>query len=152
MRHPFGVQRADDAQLVHVPGDIGEQLRGPQPALATLLELPQRLHHPPVGAGAAALDRALVGEIEHAAFLLQQLRLPVEAVDLADAAGHEQEDHALGLGRMVQRGQRSGRGSERIGHQSGERETAETAGEVLQQTTAGEQSIVHGGTRRVQLR
>ena len=47
-----------------------------------------------------------VGEVEHVAVFALKRWLVIEGVDLAGAAGHEQEDHAFGPRRMVQRGER----------------------------------------------
>ncbi len=44
MGRQVGVHAADDAQLVGMRGDLGEQLRDPEPALAVLAELPRRAH------------------------------------------------------------------------------------------------------------
>src|SRR4051812_5966952 len=79
---------------------MGKQLRDPLARLAVLLEAPFRADDPPLALCATAtfgfdLYRLAVEGIH--------LRLVVERVDMAWSAIHEQEDHALGLGRVMRR-------------------------------------------------
>ena len=83
-----GVQAAEEAELVGVPGHVREQLRDPGARLAVLGELELRRGQ----RAAAGADLAVV---------LLQLRLVLEGVHLRHRPFHEQEDDPLRLGGEV---------------------------------------------------
>ena len=90
--------------------------------------------------GNAQVDAGVV-EGEGLAVFLDQERLVVEGIDVADAALHEQEDDAPSLRREVrlERGQGvDGGGAGRVGGEAGQGQVAEAAGGVPEQVTAGE--------------
>ena len=93
--HALGVHRLDEAQIVHQLGRVGEQLGNVLPALAVLLEVPQRLHELSL-ALFAKRPEADTGEVVVLAVIAIQLRLVVVGIHMARAAGHEKENHALG--------------------------------------------------------
>src|SRR4029077_17835638 len=97
--------------------------------LAVLLERERRLHERPrlaLGRDRAAWQRLPVVLVEH--------RLRVEAVDLREAAVHEEEDHALGARGMIEPArieravllERSGRARDRLADEAPRRHAAET--------------------------
>ena len=150
VRHTLRVHRADNAVIVGQLRHVRKQIRDPASALPALLEIPHRLHHAARRADAGLGDRALVEEVHHLAVVLIELGLVVEAIEVAHAAAHEEEDHALrprsqmarlgdkGIGRAACGGLRS---------ETGKCHVAETARELLQGLTTGKEGIrVHGKT------
>ena len=102
-----GVDAAHDAQVVDHLRRVGQRLRdlGAALAVAREVELARRDREARLAGGhrrdaLAVADR--VGEllVEHVA----ELRLPVEGLELAGRAGHEQVDDPLGLGGEVRPG------------------------------------------------
>ena len=88
----FGVEGADEAEFVGVPGEVGEEFADPHAALAVLLEAERGAED-----GAEFVFRAAdVTAVEWLAGVLVECRFRVEEVDLAGAAPHEEEDDALG--------------------------------------------------------
>ena len=79
-------------------GHVREKLRYPCSVLTSALEIPKRFHDALIGAHSRFRQNALIGEIQHAAVAAIQLRLVIEAIDLADPAGHEKEDYPLRFG------------------------------------------------------
>ncbi len=86
---------ADDAEVVHVPGRLPEQLGDRDPALAVGAELE---------GGRVQVVQPLPGDLRHEvrdafrdvfAGEPRQLRLWVERVHVAGTAAHEEQDHAL---------------------------------------------------------
>ena len=121
-------------EVVHVLVDVREEIRCPVPALAVLLEVPQRLHHPLRRALAGLGHRARVVEVDHLSVSFEQLRLVIKRVHMAHAARHEEEDDPLRLRRVMRFAQR-----ERTGRAVGEgceRERAEATGARLQKLAA----------------
>src|SRR5262245_6342611 len=150
VRHPLGVQRMDEAQVIDVLVDLWEQIARPPTALPVLAELPQRFHHtvrraahPRVG------DDAGVVEAQSLAVVLQQARLVVIGIDVADAALHEQEDDAPGLrGEVKPPGSRHG-GASGVGSQAGKGEITEAAGGALEGLTAAEKRLHEAGLQQL---
>ena len=134
-----GLHAADDAQLVGVRGDLGEQLGDPEPALAALLELPGRAHQLRAGDAARPGRRLAVGRGE--------LRLVVERIDVRRCPVHAEEDHSIGSGREMRGLRRKRRvlrarpGRHR--RQAGERQVAEPGGDSLQQVATREPARIH---------
>ena len=79
----IGVQSADEAELVHVPRRLREELGNPGAGLTVLGEA-----EPRGGEGAAAGSDAAIAGLEH--------RLVLPRVHLRHRAFHEQEDDPLG--------------------------------------------------------
>ena len=84
-----------DAQVVGLLGQLGEDLRDPQPRLAVLGELERRAEE--LGPAAVAADG------RGFARLLVQLGLVVEQIDVRRPAVHAQEDDPLGPRGKVRR-------------------------------------------------
>src|SRR3954453_9731970 len=84
------LHRTDDADVVDRAAGFGEQVRNFDAALAIALEPPVRPLVEAFGTGRLAM-------------ILREVRLRVEAVDVRDAAGHKEENHALRLRREVWR-------------------------------------------------
>ncbi len=106
-----GDHAADDGQIVHALRDVWKQITDRDARLPVLLELPGR-----------PKDVAVVVELrirhlhwQRLAVLGPQARLGVKGVHLRRAAIHVEEDHGLGLGRMVQAFVRPGGGQTRQG-------------------------------------
>src|SRR5690606_35859980 len=91
VRHAFGVHAAEDAKLVGLLRDLGEDLRDVEATLAVARELPRRSEHTFGG----HLPRARDVERRPLAMIAREARLRVEGVDLARSSLHEEEDHAL---------------------------------------------------------
>src|SRR5687767_10186852 len=117
-----------------MPGEMGKQIRHPAAALAVLLEFPERLHDPACGPDPCLRDRALIEKLEHLPVISVEPRLVIVAVQMAHAAAHEEENHALGARREMR-----GANGERVGGaagrdlrcEAGQCEITETAGELL---------------------
>jgi hypothetical protein len=105
------VHALEDAQLVHVPRGVGQQLGHPLTALAVTGEFE-------AGAGVR---------------LLPGLRLVIEGVHLRGPAAHAEEDDTLGAGRE---GRDPGGGLGRLPRQPLQREITEAAGGGSQQITS----------------
>ena len=97
--------------------DVRKEIAHPLAALTILLELPLGADDPALALLAAA---ALGLHVDRLAVEAVELRLVVERVDLARPAIHEEEDHALGLGREMRRlgrqriSERSARGTSHL--------------------------------------
>src|SRR4051794_12531338 len=88
-------QAVDDAQVVGVLSDVGEEIGNPQAALAVLLELPGGSHERFALAAATRIAGfAVIGE---------ETRFVVKGIDIARAALHEKENDALGAGEEMRR-------------------------------------------------
>ena len=93
----------NQAKIVGDGGEVRQKLAHPDPALALLAELEFRGNNELLlaeGHGGDALplaDRFRQWCLEE----FVEIWLVIEEVDLARRSGHEKEDHALGLGRMV---------------------------------------------------
>ena len=114
MDRRVGRHRVKEGDVVDVRADVREQVAYPLAALAVLLELPLRPHDTALALLAAAalrlyFDRLAVERVERG--------LVVEGIDVARAAVHEQEDHALRLGGEVGRlgGERIDVGRQAVG-------------------------------------
>src|SRR5262249_47187093 len=77
-----GMEAADEAQFVHMPGHVGEQLRDPRPRLS----MPSEAE---LGSRQRAAPRTA------AAVIALQAQLVLEGVHLRQRPFHEQEDDAL---------------------------------------------------------
>ncbi len=135
MIRDVGVHRTDEAQVVGVAGDVGEEFRDPEPGLAVLTELE---------GGADELGTATAGLTGLAGIALEQ-GFVVEGVEVGRAALHAQEDHALGAGSEVGRANAEGRGGAGLdgglgrgaGGETGEGHPAESGGDALEELAAG---------------
>ena len=110
MDRRVGRHRVDEGDVIDVLRRMRKKIAHPLATLAVLLELPLRsddtsLVFLTTAALRLHLDRLTVERIER--------RLVVERVDVAGAAIHEEEDHALGLRREMR-----GLGGERIHERS----------------------------------
>ena len=121
--YPFGVEAADDAQIVGNLRHRREEIGNPKAALPTPRKLPQRLHDalgralPRLGEAAEVAKRHLLAVVG------REPRLGVEAVDLAHPSSHEQEDHPLGAEGKV----RADRGGGMAGVEAGPGQRSESA-------------------------
>ena len=135
-----GVHGADEADVVGAAADVRKQLAHLHAALAVLLERERRLEQAPglpFGRDVPAGQRLPVVLVEH--------RLGVEAVDLRQAAVHEQEDDVLRPGGVVERALRAGfaallkpGGRERLADQAGERQHAEAVAHAAERVAPGD--------------
>jgi hypothetical protein len=96
VRHSFGVHGMDEAEIIDVFGDVGEETADPATGLPVLFEIPERfekftLTFFPEGGLANA------NKVEGLAIALDELGLVVEGVDMGRSAGHEEEDDAFGF-------------------------------------------------------
>ncbi len=91
------VHGLDEADVVDVLGDLGEQVADPGAALAVLLKAPGRLEQVE---GFAGYDLG-AREGQGLAMVTLQERLVIEGVHLRRSAVHEEEDDALGAGGEV---------------------------------------------------
>src|SRR5713101_8225992 len=96
VRSPHG---ADEANVVHLLGELRKEIADPSAALAVLLELPWRLEQ------IEGLARDDLGALEgqRPAVVAREKRLIVEGVDLRRAAVHKEEDHTFGARGEVRR-------------------------------------------------
>ena len=136
-----GVHRTDEADVVRAFADVREQLADLDAGLAVLLEREGRAHQRAglaFGGNRAARQRLSVVLVEH--------RLRIEAVDLRQAAVHEQKDDTLGARRVIEPprvdaavlGQRPGRSDNRLAHETGEREHAEPVAHAAERVAPSE--------------
>ena len=102
----LGDHRVKKRQVVHALRQVREEVAHPLAALAVLLER-ERAFQQPAGLAEEGVDFALAGQL--LSVMLCEVRLVVEGIDMADAAGAEDLHDALGLRRKV-RAARSGRG------------------------------------------
>jgi hypothetical protein len=119
----LGVEAADDAQIVGDPGYRRKEFRHPQTTRSPLGKLPQRLHNPLRRALPRLGEAAEIGKRHLFAVVDGQSWLGIEAVDLAHATGHEEEDHPLGTEGKV----RAGHGGGRTGMEAGKGQRSESA-------------------------
>lgn len=143
------VHRVDKGHVINALTDIGEQVRDHLPALAIRPEPPLRADDPPT----STLTLSPEGrDVDGLAVVSVQLGLVVKGVDLAWAAVHKEEDHALGLGRVGQEPaaaeQHGGvracavrgaclRREKRVAEQSRERHSGKAPGRLPEKLTAG---------------
>ena len=98
MNGRVGRQRVQEGDVVDAATDVREKIAHPFSTLSIALEVPLGAHHAPLVALAAAAEG-----LHRDGLAVQgvELRLVVEGVDMARAAIHEEEDDALGLGRIM---------------------------------------------------
>ena len=121
MDHAVGVARADQRDVVGVRVQVRHEVRHVHPRLAILAPLAVAAQAERVALEELAVNLAEAGRQRLRVEPVQE-RLGVEQVHLARAAGHEQENAALGLGREMARP-----GSQRAGRRAG-RASREPAG------------------------
>jgi hypothetical protein len=135
VRHALGVHGVNEAKIVDLFRDLGKETGGVVAGLAMLRKLPERLEN------LFLLDLALAGveEFDLLVVIREEGRLVVECIDLGGAALHEEEDDALGAGRMLAGTavERAGRLCPLPGEETSQREVAEAAGGGLQEMTPG---------------
>src|SRR4051812_3437819 len=113
----IGVHATQDAQVVGMARDFGEQFGDPLAALAVLSEAPRRAEQPRAGQPGAREGLAVVG---------LQARLVVEGVNVRGAAFHAEKNDSLGAGWEV-RGAGGEGGGEIVGSPRGEARKGEVA-------------------------
>ena len=119
-----GGHRADDAEVVGAGAEVGEEVADGKPALAVAFEFPGAGHEV-----ALAVEDGGVGfEAGWFAVIFVELGFRVEGVDLGDAAVHEHEDDALGLGGEVWNGGGFVSGQGLVVEERGEGDAAEAHG------------------------
>ena len=134
------------AELIRHPCRVRQPVGDPQAALAVLfpcplrgedgrVELAHRRDHP-----AEALGHGLPGK-------LLQGRLWIEEVDVAGAALHEQEDHALGPACLVRRLGRQGRKVGRCRGAEGSAAAEADQGQAAEAGTAAGEHLATGEER-----
>ena len=102
MCHSLGVHTLEDAKVINVPCGMGKEFTDMLPALAVLLEFPERLHDTVLDDLACLGKSTRIIKADHLAVIAEQVLLVIIRVDLAYAACHEEKDHALGLWGVVQ--------------------------------------------------
>ena len=107
MDRRVGRHRMEEGNIVDMLGEMREEGRDLLPTRPVGGELPFRPHDPSLALRAAAPLRL---HLDRLAIEIVELRLVVEGVDMAGAAVHEEEDHALRFG-----GEVGDLGRERIG-------------------------------------
>ncbi len=114
MNRRVGRHRMEEGDIVDMLRELRKECRDLLPTLPVGRELPLRPHDPSLTLLAAASLRL---HLDRLAVEIVELRLVVEGVDMAGAAVHEEEDHALRLGGEVGdlRGQRIGPGLDAVG-------------------------------------
>ena len=101
MRHALSVHALEQAEIIHMLGHVREQLAHRLATLAVILEIPQWLLDAVLYDLARLGQRPGIIEAYHLAVVIKQLLLVVERIHMAHAAGHEEKNHALCLGRMM---------------------------------------------------
>ena len=104
----IGVKRTDHGEIVDAFGHVREERADLGPAIAVFFEVPLRPFEEEFFVARTVTGFRVV-EGDGFPVVSDELGLGIERVDVRYAAGHEQEDDALGLGREV-----AGFGSERI--------------------------------------
>jgi hypothetical protein len=100
------MHRVDELHAVDMLCDVGKQIGDRASALAILLEGPRGLHDSLVAAESAGVgELPSIVKSDHLAIVFFQNRLGIKRVDLADPALHEQKDHSLDFGSMMQSAQ-----------------------------------------------
>ena len=132
-----GVQRADERELVHARRDVREQRADLGAALPVPRELPLRALEKNALVAGAVLDFGMVG-LDLLAVIAREGGLGIEGVHVRDAAGHEQKNHALGLGGKLRRERRERITAvgEQLPHDAGKQQRTSDGG--LEETAAGE--------------
>ena len=104
----LALHRMDERHLIDVAGELRQQVADPAAALAVLPEGPIALLAVPRLRGE---ELHVAGRVERRAIPLHELGLVVKRVEVREAAGAEDVDHRLRLGRKHRwlRGQRIGR-------------------------------------------
>jgi len=93
-----GVHRVQKGDVIDARGQVGEQVADPLAALAVFAEVPLGTDNPALVAAASAAEG-----LDGNGFAVQRIErgFVVKGIEVAGAAIHEQEDHALGLGSKV---------------------------------------------------
>ena len=137
-----GRHRPDDAKIVRAACEVGEEVADGDSAFAVSLEFPGTGHEVALGVE----DGRVRLELRLLPVLLVQPGLGIKGVDLGDTAVHEEEDHALGFGRMMDglgfdASARSGRGDlvrhRLIVEHGRKRKSSESHGGFAQEMAAG---------------
>ena len=130
------VHAVEEAEVIGVPGEVGEEFRDGETAFAPWFKLPGALH-----------DRTPVNFLS---IVDGELRFVVEGVHVGRASAHAGEDHPLGLPRKVRLPGCEGVGGEGgstagLGSKPGEGHVTETGGERPESPAAGQiMEIRHG--------
>ncbi len=103
----IGVQRPDERNLVDAAGNVGEQPAHLGSTLAVLAKFPLRALQKDPRVIRPVADLRMV-KLDLLADVGDQAGLGIERVNVRHAAGHEEEDDILGLGRKVGRSGASG--------------------------------------------
>ena len=102
MGYALGMHALEEAEVIYVSGRMGEQRAHLLAALSMLAEVPERLHHAVLDDLASLRQCPGVVEANHLAVIAEEVLLVIVGVDVADPAGHEQENHPLGFCGVVQ--------------------------------------------------
>lgn len=94
--HALGVHGVDEAEVVDVLGNMGKEGADPAAGLAVLFEIPEWFEELALGLFSEGVF-ADADEVEGLAVAFDELGFVVEGIDMAGAAGHEEEDDSLGL-------------------------------------------------------
>ena len=138
VRYPLGTHRVDEGEVVRMFRCLTKQFRNPASRLTILLEIPHR-HHDALGGCPLARfgDRTCVVEGHLLAVHLKQQRLIVERVDVTRSTRHEEEDDPLRpWAEMRFFGSERIRRQNRVSTQSGQSQSAETAGGLLERSSS----------------
>ena len=96
------VHRHEERQVVHHGCHVRQHLADPAAALAMPPKRERTLQHLESWRVGHRLDQAAIARVKLLPVQGSQLRLVVESVHLADSAVHEQLNHPLGLGNVIQ--------------------------------------------------
>jgi hypothetical protein len=102
VRDAVAVATAEHAKIVHVPGEVRQQVRDFDSGLSVPPEWTQRRKQLVLGHIAPRLERA-EGLGDGLPCQTNQLRLGIEQIDVAWPAGHEKKEDAAGSWREVRR-------------------------------------------------
>ena len=109
----LALHRMDEGHLINVAGELRQQIAHPAAALAVLPEGPVALL---AVARLRGKELHVAGRVERRAIPLHEVGLVVERVEMREAAGAEDVDHRLRLGRKHRwlRGERIGHAGRRL--------------------------------------
>ena len=139
------VHRIHDAEIVDDAAERGKEIAHPGARLAVLLESPSRLDEEALE-GPRLVEPARGGD--RLTMVGDQLRLPVEGVDVRHATGGVEEDHPVGAGGEVRRMRceriERHRGRRRFGKQAEKRRGEKAAADRIEPGPAGDRGAVGG--------
>jgi hypothetical protein len=130
----LGVHALKKAQVIDMPGNVGEKLGDILSALTIFFEAPEIFKNALVGNLSGFRQSAGIIKGSHLPVVFFQDGLVVKGIDVAWAALHEEENNAFGSGEDAAwlREQGIGHGLSLLGRQTGCREIAKPTGRGLE--------------------